>query len=378
MIKQPAQVLRKGVSDRVEVLLKAEIAKGSFPGASWAIGSSDRLIAMGAAGHAVIDPESIEASPETIYDVASLTKPLITTTLVLKAIEEGRIELDAPAVSYLEEFGKDQQKQSMTIRHLLTHSSGFEAWFPMYSQGLGPESYLQTLASRPIEYPTGTKVIYSDLGFIALHLIIERMYGRPAEELVRGKIFGPLDLRKALFNPRAELKQDIAATEWGNATERGMVASRNIPFTRFRDYLIWGEVNDGHSWYMGGYAGNAGLFATAEAVLRLARIYLRGGDGVLDKSLITTALKNYTAGSDENRGLGWQLRSANPAHASAPLSSAAFGHGGFTGTSVWVDPERDLVAVLLTNRIHPRSSGADMQAIRRAFHATIVDGLPGS
>lgn len=367
------------ISERVDALLTREVEAGSFPGASWSVGSSAGAIASGALGLAAVEPESLATSTETIYDIASVTKPLLTTTLCLQAIEEGRLGLDAPVISFLEEFRADRQKHSMTIRHLLTHSSGFEAWFPLYSQGQSPESYLRTIASRPIEYPTGSRVVYSDLGFITLCLILERIYERSAAELVREKIFAPLKLEQAFLNPGLDLKAKIAPTEWGNATERQMAARRGIHFDRFRDYLIWGEVNDGNSWYMGGYAGNAGLFATAEEVLRLALVYLRGGDGLVSPGLISMALKNYTPDREEKRALGWQLRSDDPGHASASLSSSAFGHTGFTGTSVWVDPERDLVAVLLTNRIHPRSSGADMQAIRRAFHSTIVEGLrPGS
>jgi len=363
------------VREAVELFLWNEVEKGSFPGASYAVGTSAGIVTAGAIGSAVVDPERIAATTATIYDVASLTKPLITTTLVLKAIAEGRLQLETLVADVLEELSIDDRKGAMTVRHLLTHTSGFQSWFPMYSQGRGSLSYLLTLASRPLTYETGSQVIYSDLGFITLCLILERLYGKAAPALAREKILDPLGLKDALFNPPPELRFRIAATGWGNPTEQSLAADRKVAFDGFRDYMLWGEVNDGNAWGMGGFAGNAGLFATATDVLRLARIYLHSGEGVLDRSLVVSALTNYTAGLDENRGLGWQLRSDKASHASAVLSSSSFGHTGFTGTSVWVDPERDLILVLLTNRVHPTVSHADMQAVRRAFHASVIGSM---
>jgi serine-type D-Ala-D-Ala carboxypeptidase len=366
------------VRDAIEAFILREIERGSFPGAAWAIGTSRELLLEGAAGHAVLEPEVIAARTDTIWDAASLTKPLVTTTLALQAVCEGLLDLDAPVSRWIEEFGGEQARREITITDLLTHRAGFEAWYPLYTAVDRREedplaTYIRKIAELPLQYARGTRVIYSDLSFIMLDRVIERLYGRSARELASEKLFAPLGLTTAMVSPPAELRPRIAATEWGNAFERVMVAERHLAFDRFRHSMIWGEVNDGNAFYAGGFAGNAGLFATARDVVRLARVYL-GGDSLLPDSLIAEARRNHTAALTEDRGLGWQLRSRDPAHASAPLSASAFGHTGFTGTSVWVDPERDRIIVLMTNRIHPRVKTVDMQGIRRELNAIVAAG----
>jgi CubicO group peptidase (beta-lactamase class C family) len=238
---------------------------------------------------------------------------------------------------------------------------------------VGDQAYLQALAKRPLRYQPGTREIYTCLGFITLTLALERIHGEPVEKLAQRRIFDPLALRTAVFNPPAAMKYRIAATEWGNANERQMVAARNLPFKKFRNYMIWGEVNDGNAWYMGGMAGNAGLFGTARDVFEIARNWAIGGGRLLPPDMVRLALRNYTVGLEENRGFGWLLHMTRHDHPSAVLSEQCYGHTGFTGTSVWVDPPRDLIAVLLTNRLHPFVKPLNMQAIRREFHRIVVE-----
>jgi len=152
-----------------------------------------------------------------------------------------------------------------------------------------------------------------------------------------------------------------------------MGEERGIVFTGFRQYLMWGEVNDGNAWGMGGYAGNAGLFASAAEVYAIARSWMDGAERLLPNELVERAIRNNTAGREENRGLGWQLRGSTETAISAPLGPRAFGHTGFTGTSVWIDPDRHLIAVLLTNRIHPTASSVGMQNARRMFHQIVAE-----
>lgn len=226
---------------------------------------------------------------------------------------------------------------------------------------------------RPLRYQHGTREIYSCLGFITLALALETIHGEPIETLAQKRIFDPLGLRTALFSPPASMKYRIAATEWGNANERQMVAARDLTFKRFRNYMIWGEVNDGNAYYRGGMAGNAGLFGTARDVFEIARHWAIGGGRLLPEPMVRLALRNYTVGMTENRGLGWLLHTARADHPSAVLSEECYGHTGFTGTSVWVDPSRDLIMVLLTNRLHPFVKPLNMQAIRREFHRIVVE-----
>lgn len=356
---------------KLDRYLEGKIERASFPGAVYAVGSSSGVLLQNALGYSVLKPAKIKAQVDTIYDVASLTKPLTTTTITLQAHAEGRIDIHEPVSKHLEEL-RGTDKAELTFIDLLTHRGGFQAWYPLYTQGLGPENYLRALLKRPLRYKPGSKEIYTCLGFILLHLVMMRVYGRPLEQVVQEKVFAPLGLKRSLFNPPPEMKYAIAATEWGNSNERRMIADRGLKF-QFRDYMIWGEVDDGNAYYMGGHAGNAGLFSTAGEVFQIAHAYLVGGGRLLPPELVKLSVRNYTVGLEENRGLGWQLQSERSAHPSSVLSETCYGHTGFTGTSVWVDPERDLIIVLLTNRLHPTVKPFNMQTVRRKVHALVVE-----
>jgi serine-type D-Ala-D-Ala carboxypeptidase len=349
--------------------LTEQVERGSFPSAVYAVGTSRDFIIEKAFGNAVVDPVRIEARVDTIYDAASITKPLVTVPIALLAVAEGRIKLDDAIGRWLPELGPD--KRDLTFADLLTHRSGFEAWHPLYAEGLGQESYLRSLIARPLQYEPRTQVIYSDLGFMLLYNALERVFDESMHVLAKERVLAKLSLRAAMFNPPAGLRNDVAATEWGNAAEREMVAARSMEFDQFRDYMIWGEVNDGHSYYMGGFAGTAGLFATARDVYELARVYV--SDVLLPRDVIELALQNHTAGLDDARAIGWQLHTLRSNNPSSVLSTRSFGHTGFTGTSVWVDPERDLILVLLTNRLHAAGRPPNIQEVRKRFHQLVAD-----
>jgi CubicO group peptidase (beta-lactamase class C family) len=357
--------------ERLDAFLDREIEIGSFPGAVYAIGTPQSIVAENALGYSVVLPAKMKTSVETIYDVASVSKPVITATLALIAAQEKVIDLSQPVSKLVPELGED--KRELTFVDLLTHRAGFQAWYPVYTQGVGEQSYLDALVRRPLRYRAGTREIYSCLGYLLLYLALQRGFGEPLAEVSRKRIFEPLGLKHSMFNPAPDMKYVIAATEWGNANERQMVAERNIPFRDFRNYMIWGEVNDGNAFYMGGFGGNAGLFATARDVYRISASYLEGGGELLSKETLEIALRNYTLGLEENRAIGWQLQAQRTSHPSAPLSETSFGHTGFTGTSVWLDPERGLVIVLLTNRLHPSLKPLNMQNVRRRFHQIVVE-----
>lgn len=359
---------------RVDDFLLSEIEVGSFPGATWVVGNAAGILAEGAVGHSVLKPAKIRVAPETIFDVASLTKPLITAALVLQAYAASIIELTEPVSRYLPELAKSDKK-TLTFLDLLTHRGGFQAWYPLYVEGFGDEAYLQAILRRPLRYRPGTREIYSCLGFVLLHQAIERIHGRTVEDLSREQLFAPVSASDSIFHPSEVLKYRVAATEWGNANERQMVARRGLPFDRFRDYMIWGEVNDGNAYYMGGVAGNAGLFSTSRDVYRMAAAWIDGSHRLLPEEVIRLSLRNYTIGMAENRGLGWQLQTGRADHPSSVLSRSTFGHTGFTGTSLYVDPERDLILVLLTNRLHPSCKPLNTQYIRKRFHEIVLEEL---
>jgi serine-type D-Ala-D-Ala carboxypeptidase len=327
----------------VRSFLQRESDLGSFPSAAWAFGTADGLVETDALGHAVAVPLRIAATPETIYDCASTTKVLVTTILVLQAVAEGKIALD-------------DEYRGFAYRELLTHSSGLKAWLPLYALG----DYLAAIEKDGRENPRGERVVYSDLNFVLLYYALTELYGDYVAA-VRARIFEPLGLRDSFMLPPAELKPRIAATEWGQRFEHGMCATRSIVFTGFRQGLMWGEANDGNSFHAGGTAGNAGLFATARDVFRIAQAFVRGE--LVPPELVAEA----TRAQVEDRGLGWQLGGPG-------LSPESFGHMGFTGTSVWID--RGRILVLLTNRVHPCAAPIAMQRIRGEFHRLASAALP--
>jgi CubicO group peptidase (beta-lactamase class C family) len=319
----------------IDEFLQREIDLGSFPAVAYAIGTIDGIAREAALGHAVAVPLRIRAATDTIFDCASITKPLVTATLILQAVAAGSIRLD-------------DEYRGFSYRELLSHTSGLKAWLPLYAFN----DPLAAIEREGRECARGEKVIYSDLNFVLLYHALNEISGDYVAA-ARERIFEPLGLVDACFRPAPTLRPRIAATEWGQRFERGMCATRSIVFTGFREGLMWGETNDGNSFHAGGTCGNAGLFATARDVFRIAQAFARG-------ELVTPELvREATRPQMGDRGLGWQLGGPE-------LSAASWGHTGFTGTSVWVDGER--IFVLLTNRVHPCAAPIAMQRIRGEFH----------
>ena len=319
----------------INKFLQSEVDVGSFASAVFAVGTSRGIEAEGAVGNAVSVPIRIPATLDTIYDCASLTKPLVTTALILQTIKN-----------------IDDKFHGFTYRELLTHTSGLRAWLPLYAY---ESDYLQTILKEGPEYKRGTKVVYSDLNFILLWYALNRRLSVPDE------------VDDATLNPAASLRPRIAATEWGQRYEAKMA---NRPAAR--EGLIWGETHDGNSFFAGGTAGNAGLFATARAVFRMAQMWVSAE--ILPRAIVDDATRNHTEGLDDARGLGWQLPTGS--EATKMLSPRAFGHTGFTGTSLWVDPDRDRIMVLLTNRVHPCAAPINIQRIRGEFHRLALGERP--
>ena len=319
----------------LDLFLSREIELGSFPGASYAIGSVAGLEHEHALGHAVAVPVRIPATPDTIYDCASITKPLITGTLVLQAVAEGLLKLD-------------DEYRGYTFRELLTHTSGLRSWLPTYAF----DDPLRAIEELGPEHPRGSQVTYSDLNFFLLYHALVELFGGYISA-ARERILIPLGLTDSWFNPPEWLRPRVAATEWGQRFEHGMCATRSIVFTGFREGLMWGETNDGNSFHAGGTLGNAGLFATARDVFRIAQAFARGE--LVPPELVAEATRTHAG----DRGLGW-------ATGGPGLSEHSWGHMGFTGTSVWADGDR--ILVLLTNRVHPCAAPIGMHRIRGEFH----------
>jgi CubicO group peptidase (beta-lactamase class C family) len=335
--------------------LRREIEEGSFPGGAALVGSASAVLEAEHAGSAAVVPAADPLAGDTLFDLASLTKPLATGALAAAAVG---LDLGSAPGRYFPGW-KRTAWEGITIESLLTHTSGLPAWFPVYARGEGAAAYRRTLSQIDPEARPGSAVIYSDLNFLVLGEILETHFSAPldaafadlvARPCAAGARFLPPDLAKT------------AATEEGDATERSMAADLGISYAGFASGVIRGEVHDGNARHRGGVAGNAGLFGTAADVWALARRWLAAPrpDFTGDR----------TPGLSEARGLAWQGR-RGAGSAVPSMSEKAFGHTGFTGTSVWLDPEADRVYVLLTNRIHPNVRPGSFHEVRRRFHETV-------
>jgi len=363
--------------EQISALLTSRIVAGDFPSAVYLVTERGRPIFADALGHAVVEPYRIAASLQTIYDLASLTKPLVTGLLCARRVEAGELTLDSAVAHYLPEFERTD-KQMITVRQLLTHTSGLPAWRPLYILAEGErDRALSVIAAEDLEYQPGTRVVYSDLGFITLGFLLERFVGKHVSELARSEILEALKLQKTFFNPELALQTGIAACETGNAYERATSQEMGTPhYSNWRENLIWGEVHDGNAHFLGGAAGHAGLFSTAHETARIAAQFLAAQSQTFNPQICELFRTNLTEGLEEARSIAWQLAATPQSAAGLALPPDSFGHSGFTGTSCWIDPHRERVFVLLTNRTHARSLPfANINNVRREFHTLAVAAL---
>ena len=361
-------------SPLISQFLTERIDAGDFPSAVYVIAERGRMVFADALGRSVVEPQTIAATFGTIYDLASLTKPLVTSLLFASRVERGEITLDSSVSHYLPEFERTD-KQAITIGELLKHTSGLPAWRPLYILAEGEsDRAASVIASLDLDYKPGTRVVYSDLGFITLGLLLERAGGRTLAELAQAEIFTPLELKQTFFNPEAAMQTGIAACEASNAYEREMYRDLNDE-PNWRRELIWGNVHDGNAFFLGGAAGHAGLFSTAAETLVLANQF-QAGSKLLKPETCELFRTNLTAELEEARSFGWQLAQTKDSAAGPDLPADSFGHSGFTGTSCWNDAANQRTFILLTNRTHARALPfANINSVRRQFHSLAVRAL---
>ena len=358
-------------------LLDEHIKAGDFPSAVYLVAEDGKVVFTDALGHSAVEPYRITNKLDTIYDLASLTKPLVTGLLCARRIELGELTLDSSVSHYLPEFDRTD-KSMITVRELLTHTAGLPAWRPLYLLAEDePERAAGAIASLDLEYKPGTRVVYSDLGFIALGMLLTRMTGHSLAEMAHKEIIEPLGLRQTFFNPEEALQTGIAACETGNAYERDMIEQSGAgTYQNCRQRLIWGEVHDGNAYFLGGAAGHAGLFSTAADTFVLAQQFLAESSKLLTQETCTLFRTNMTPGLEEARSLAWQLAETSESTAGLDLPRDSFGHNGFTGTSMWIDPARNRLFILLTNRTHARQLPfANINGVRRRFNSLAVAAL---
>lgn len=364
--------LDEGRLRALEGLLADGVRDGVFPGA---VG----LIARGGVagwhhphGRAQLLPVQREASTATIYDLASLTKVLAALPVALGLVDRGLLDLDAPVHAVLPEF-TGGAREAVTFRHLLAHTSGLPAWRALYLRAPTRDLVLGEICRSPLAADPGRVVEYSDLGILLLGFAMERITSARIDELVREHVIGPLGLRDTMYTPPPAVRERCAATEAGHDYEREKVGAEGRGYRWEREVMV-GEVHDGNAHYaMEGVAPHAGLFSTAWEAAVIAQEWLRPG-GLLSEASAAQAAADQRAGAEGYpRGLGWVLHHEGTFFdAFGPRS---FGHTGFTGTSLAIDPDQDLVAVLLTNRVHLGGGNVKIQEFRPRFHRAVREAL---
>ncbi|MBK8466737.1 MAG: serine hydrolase [Chloracidobacterium sp.] len=373
------------MKDQISKFLQERIDAGDFPSAVYLVAEKGEIVLRDALGFAVVEPERIETSIDTVYDLASLTKVLVTGLLFARFLEsDSYLSLSSPIWKLFREL-KSHDKAEITVMDLVTHTSGFRAWFPFYSVFFDPkfipEAVKATITDLPLDQSPRASVVYSDLNFLLLGYRLASMSEQNSlEDKSRKEIFSPLGLKDTFFNPPAELKMRLAASEKGNQYEqntcRELFPELRIPHSAFRTHQIWGEVHDGNAYFMGGIAGHAGLFSTAEETFKIAQQFLPNYTTLLKPETCELFRTNFTKGMNEDRSFAFQLASTKDSTAGSKMSRESFGHLGFTGTSLWIDPVKERVFILLTNRTHNHALPfVNINSVRRRFHDLAIDFL---
>jgi CubicO group peptidase (beta-lactamase class C family) len=345
--------------DRATGLLADAVSTRVTPAAVIEVGSAARPHWSEAFGRLTYDEDAPAADTDTIFDLASLTKVLATTPLAMREVDAGRIALDDPIHDRLP-LWRGTNREEVTVRDLLAHRSGLTAYLPFFRDHRGRREFEHAICTLPLEYTPRTKAVYSDLGFILLGFVLEDVSGRSLqplfEDLARSIAAAPIG-----FNPPSTLRSRIAPTE----------------IDPWRGRLLVGEVHDENCWALGGASGHAGLFGTAAAVGAFARAVLAtlAADTALARqSTMQLFAARTTAVPGSSRALGWDTM-LPASSCGTKLSPRAIGHTGFTGTSLWIDPERDLYVVLLTNRVHPTRENNRLVELRAMVHDAVVGDL---
>ena len=327
----------------------------SYPGAVLAVGRHDTTLLLAAVGHyGVEDPTPV--TTETIYDLASLTKVIGLTTVAMMLVSEGQLDLDAPVHLYVPAFA-GENKDRVLMRHLFTHSSGLPAWRPLYREAQTREEALQLVDTTPLLRQPGDTFIYSDLGAIAAGQAVEAIAGQRLDTLLQARVFGPLGMTATRYLPPESWRPRIAPTENDSS---------------FRHRVLRGEVHDENAARLGGVSAHAGLFSNGPDLARFAQWLL--GIWRRDSLGVRTFTRRQEIPPGSSRALGWDTPSG-VSSAGTKLGPRAFGHTGFTGTSIWIDPDRDLFIILLTNRVNPTRANTRILQVRRRVADLVVEAL---
>ena len=345
----------------ISTLIEQKITEQIFPGAVVAILKKDKVIYHAAFGNRTITPMQAPMLPDTLFDLASLTKPIVIGTLTMQLVESGRLSLDAPAHTYLSDF----KQPHITCRQLLIHTSGLPAWKPLYIEATSPDNVVEHLGAMSLEAAPDEKVTYSCLGYILMGKLISAVTGEALDTLAHNVIFKPLGMKRTTYNPPLWTHDNCAATEDSNSYERRMVNSgqhgRYYKGHDWREGVIVGEVHDENANYLGGVSGNAGLFSNTRDLITFCQMLLQdGGTLISSDSVEALATPQTPSDASEQRSIGWHI-----------LTDGSMYHTGFTGPSIRIDLEKGLAAILLTNRVHPDAQRTGILECRNQFHRIV-------
>jgi len=344
----PFQLLQDGIAARV------------FPGCSLAVTNNGKLIALKSFGHFTYEPDSPEVLPASIFDLASLTKVVATTTMAMLLYERGLLDLDLPVAAIVPQFAADDPRRpEVTVRMLLAHSSGLPAYEKLFLHAQSRDALLHAAIITPLATDPGTRAAYSDIGFIVLGAALEKIADETLDRFCQREIFGPLGMVDTSFNPPSTWRASIPPT---------------VDDRAFRKRIVQGEVQDENASILGGVAGHAGLFATAHDVALFAHAMLNGKRPILRPDTLALFTRREPAPEGTSRALGWDTPSP-PSQSGKYFSAPSFGHLGYTGTSLWIDPARQLSITLLTNRTWPDCGNQAIKQVRPAFHDAVIERL---
>lgn len=364
--------MRESPLHDVDALIQQSIADRVMPGAVVLVARSGGVVKQKAYGDAArylddrgtVMEHPVPMRPDTIFDLASISK-IFTVVAAMKLYEQGKFRLDDPVAHYLPEFAQNG-KEKVTIRQLMTHTSGFrpDPITPLYKVPGSREDRLRYVLTHPLDHEPGTTYVYSDLNFITLGALVERLSGERLDRFVREQITEPLGMKDTMYNPPASLKKRIAATEYQPWTGRG---------------LVWGQVHDENAWALEGVAGHAGVFSTAHDLAVFAQMILNEGKYRGKRILRSETVKLMETNQNgafpgQDHGLGWELN--QHWYMDALASPQTMGHTGYTGTSLVVDRANGVIAILLTNRVHPTRQTVSTNPVRRQFARLVADAIP--
>lgn len=362
VVRGRLEMVERDRKDKVTQFVQQEFEKGVFPGAVLAVVDDKGVLYQQSFGYSQLEPVKNMMKKETIFDLASLTKVVATTIAIMQLIEKGQINLWDYIKPYYPDLPKD--KEEITIFNLLNHTSAFQAIVCLWNQGFTYEEKIRYILNLPLETRVSEKVIYSDINFILLGDLIWQITGQRLDEYATQHIFCPLRMSMTVFNPLKNLpftnKKDYAATEK----------------CKWRDRVIVGEVHDENAYSFNGISGHAGLFSTVNDMCIFLQMLLNRGVyrnmRVLSSQSVRLMIKDWTYNLTSHRGLGWDLIKNPHSSGGVLFTPSAFGHTGFAGTSLWIDPELRLGVILLTNRVHPTRENQEIISMRPRLHNLIV------